>query len=138
MSEGEQQVVKSFRDLTVWQEAMELAVLCYQITAGFPKSETFGLSSQIRSCVGSVHANIAEGSGRRTTADFIHFLDIANGSLKELDSHFELARRLGFVEDNVDLVERIQRVGKMLTRLKQALRSANRRPSKHQSPSTKH
>lgn len=130
MNEPEDAVVHSFRDLVVWQEAMELAVLCYRITATFPKSETFGLSSQIRSCVGSIHANIAEGSGRRTTADFVHFLDIASGSLKELDSHFELARRLGFVEDDLDLVERISRIGKMLTRLRQSLRAANKRPSR--------
>jgi four helix bundle protein len=112
--------VDSFRGLQVWQEAMLLAVDCYRITSPFPKSETFGLTSQIRSAAVSIYANVAEGSGRRTTTDFIRFVDMATGSIRELESHFELARRLTYLDSDPELDDRLDKVGRMLTKLRQS------------------
>ena len=108
---------------------MNLAVLCYKSTADFPKSEMYGLVSQIRSSASSISANIAEGSGRRTTADFLHFLDVANGSLREFQSHLELAKRLGYVGCVKDIEEQSEKVGKMLTKFKQSLRNRSNQPA---------
>ena len=107
---------------------MNLAILSYKSTESFPKSEIYGLVSQIRSSASSISANIAEGSGRRTTADFLHFLDVANGSLRELESHFELAKRLGYIENLHDIEVQLEKVGKMLTRFKQSLRNRSNQP----------
>jgi four helix bundle protein len=127
-SAGLRPAVQSFRDLLVWEEAMNLAILSYKSTESFPKSEIYGLVSQIRSSASSISANIAEGSGRRTTADFLHFLDVANGSLRELESHFELAKRLGYIESLHEIEEQLEKVGKMLTRFKQSLRNCSNQP----------
>lgn len=86
--------MKDFRTLTVWERAHELALLVYRETKTFPKEEMFGLTSQIRRAASSVSANIAEGCGRATDADFSRFLQIAFGSLSELDCHLILARDL--------------------------------------------
>jgi four helix bundle protein len=71
----------------VWQAAIDLAVDCYEFTKWFPKEEVYGLTSQIRRAATSVAANIAEGHGREVTGSFIQFLRIAQGSLKELETH---------------------------------------------------
>ena len=89
--------IKSYRDLRVWQEAMTLAELCYRLTKELPKDELFGLVSQIRRSVVSIPANIAEGHGRENTRSFIQYLRIAQGSLKELETHLLLAQRVGLV-----------------------------------------
>jgi four helix bundle protein len=83
----------------VWQKAKALAVLVYQQTESFPKSETYGLSSQIRRAAVSVSSNIAEGQGRLTRGEFIHFLGMARGSLLELETQLSIAVDLGFVEE---------------------------------------
>ena len=85
---------KDFHDLIVWQKAMLLARLVYAATEGFPKSETFGLRSQIRRAVVSIAANIAEGHGRLSDLQFRHFLGNARGSLSELQTEIELAHDL--------------------------------------------
>jgi four helix bundle protein len=92
------QPINSYRDLRVWQEAMELAEVCYRLIRGFPREEIFGSSSQIRRSSASVPANIAEGHGRENTRSFIQYLRIAQGSLKELETHLLLAQRVGLVE----------------------------------------
>ena len=86
----------SYRELDVWQQAMELAVACYEASGDFPNYETYGLTSQLRRAAVSVHANIAEGRGRQHTAEFIQHVSIATGSLAELETHIEIARRLGY------------------------------------------
>ena len=90
--------VNSYRDLRVWQEAMRLAETCYHLTRGFPKEELFGMTTQIRRSAASIAANIAEGHGREQTRSFIHFLRIAQGSLKELETHLLLAERVEIVQ----------------------------------------
>ena len=88
--------VQSYRDLRVWQEGMTLAETCYRLTQPFPKEELYGMTSQIRRSAVSIPANIAEGCGRENRGEFIQFLRIAQGSLKELETHLLLALRVGF------------------------------------------
>ncbi|ACC84986.1 four helix bundle protein [Nostoc punctiforme] len=86
--------IQSYQDLKVWQEAMNLAEECYRVTKQFPKEETYGMISQIRRASVSIPANIAEGYGRRTRGEYIQFLYIAQGSLKELETHLLLSIRV--------------------------------------------
>ena len=93
----EKVTVNSYRDLRVWQDAMTLAETCYYLTQDFPKEELFGMTTQIRRSAASIAANIAEGHGREQTRSFIYFLRIAQGSLKELETHLLLAERVQIV-----------------------------------------
>jgi len=86
--------------LNVWKRAIDLTVLVYELTRGFPKSERYGLVSQARRAAISVAANIAEGAARSTSPDKLRFFYIARGSLSELDTHMEISQRLGFVTPN--------------------------------------
>src|SRR5688572_26837166 len=97
MSDVRRQEIRSHRDLIVWQRAMDLVTSVYRLTEDFPKSELYGLTSQIRRCAASIPANIAEGQGRRLAGEFLQFLANARGSLLELDTHLEIAVRLGFI-----------------------------------------
>ena len=115
--------IKSYRDLRVWQHAMALAGLCYVLTRDFPKEEMFGLTSQIRRSASSVPANIAEGHGREHTRSFIQYLRIAQGSLKELETHLLLAQRVGITGQSTiePAMEQSEAVGKMLRSLIRSL-----------------
>jgi len=90
--------MKDFRDLLVWNKAHALALNCHRATNDFPKSELYGLTSQIRRSAASVAANIAEGCGKRGNADFQRFLGIAAGSASEVEYHFLLAHNLGLLD----------------------------------------
>ena len=90
--------VQSYEDLEVWRMAMTLAEDCYRLTALFPREEVYGLTAQIRRAAVSIPANIAEGHGRNQTGNFLHFLRIAQGSVRELETHLMLAYRLGMTE----------------------------------------
>ena len=83
--------IKSYRDLFVWQKAMELVTAVYAIPKVFPKEEQYGLTAQIRRSAVSVPSNIAEGYGRNSTLDYTRFLQIARGSLYELQTQLEIA-----------------------------------------------
>ena len=89
--------VRNYRDLVVWERAVDLVAEVYRLSAGFPREEQFGLTSQMRRASVSVTANIAEGSGRATSRDFLNFLSYSRGSLKETESMVFVAQRLGFV-----------------------------------------
>jgi four helix bundle protein len=89
--------IQSYRDLLVWQQAMDLAVAVYDLTRDWPREETYGLTSQIRRASVSVAANIAEGYGRENRGAYVQFLRIAQGSLKEVETHLLIAERVGFV-----------------------------------------
>ena len=89
---------KNYRDLIVWQKAMAMAKQTYALTQGLPKSEAYGLLSQIRRAAVSVPSNIAEGHGRFTDAQFRYFLGNARGSLSELQTQLELAGDLGSLD----------------------------------------
>jgi four helix bundle protein len=109
-------VVNSYRDLLVWKAAIELAVDSYAATKAFPNRETFGMTSQIRRSAASIAANIAEGYGREHRGSFIQFLRIAQGSLKELETHVILSEKLGLMlaKDVAGLLGSAEELGKML------------------------
>jgi four helix bundle protein len=115
--------LQSYRELEVWQVGMDLAEHCYKVTRKFPREELFGLVSQIRRASASVPANIAEGQGRQHTKEFLNSLSYANGSLVELETHLLLSCRVGLMNKSTleSLLEFTNRIGRMLTRLRQAL-----------------
>jgi four helix bundle protein len=88
---------RRFNDLIAWQKAMDLVEEVYTITKGFPKEETYGLATQLRRASVSVPSNIAEGHSRSGGREFAHCLSIAHGSLSEVGTQLEIARRLGYV-----------------------------------------
>ena len=88
------QSTKSYRDLLIWQRGMDLAAACYRIAGALPDTERFGLSGQLRRAAVSIPANIAEGYGREIDGPFAQHLRIAQGSLKELETHLLLIERL--------------------------------------------
>ena len=93
-------VIRSYRDLQVWQKAMDLVVETYRLAKGFPRSEIYGLTTQMQKAAVSVPANIAEGHGREHLGDYLHHLSMANGSLMELETHCLIAVRLKYLEEN--------------------------------------
>ena len=111
--------IQSYRDLRVWREAMDLAEKCYRLTATFPRRETFGMTAQIRRASVSIAANIAEGYGRETTGAYGQFLRVAQGSLKELETHLLLAGRVGLATDVAvaPLLAACDQIGRMLRSL---------------------
>ena len=109
-------MVQSFRDLQVWQRAIQLSVATYRLTKDFPREELYGLSSQIRRAAISVPSNIAEGHGRLSTGEYRQFLGIARGSNFELQTQLEIARALEFGKSELlDEAEGLSHeVGKMI------------------------
>ena len=109
-------VVKSYRDLIVWQKAVELSANCYALTKRFPASERYGLASQIQRAAVSIAANIAEGHGRNGPAVYLHHLSISRGSLRELETLLILADRLGYSNAGVsrDLFAAVDEIARML------------------------
>lgn len=104
---------KTHKDLDVWNNAMDLAIEVYSITAQFPKEELFGLVSQARRAAVSVPSNIAEGAARNSRKEYIHFLHVALGSLAELETQLLLAARLKLVPQ-IEALDRLDRVRHML------------------------
>ena len=138
--------IKTYKDLEVWQLAMSLAEDVYVASRTFPSDEKFALRDQLRRAAVSIPSNIAEGFGRDTTKDFLHFLFMARGSLFEVTTQLELARRLKYLSDTTNLNEKAERVGMMInalaTRLKERLsaRATNREPrtTSHEPRTTNH
>jgi four helix bundle protein len=114
---------QAFRDLQVWQRALQLTVVIYRLTQGFPREEVYGLSSQIRRSAVSIPSNIAEGQGRLSVGEFRQFLGIARGSNHELQTPLEIARPLGFGDSVlINQAESLsQEVGKMICALLESL-----------------
>jgi four helix bundle protein len=115
--------INSYQDLRVWQDGMALAETCYRLVAAFPREELFAMSSQIRRSASSIPANIAEGHGRENTQSFIQYLRIANGSLKELETHLLLSERVGLLDkQRIETpMEQCAALGKMLRSLVRSL-----------------
>jgi four helix bundle protein len=115
--------VQHYRQLKLWQVAMDLAEQCYLFTKSFPGEELFGMTSQIRRASASIPANIAEGQGRQSTREFLHFLSIARGSLMEVETHLLLSHRVGLLgQEPLDsLLALSDQVGRMLSGLRKAL-----------------
>ena len=110
---------KPHRKLEAWKQSMDLAIGVYNATETFPAEEIYGLTNQTRRAVVSVPSNIAEGAARQTKKEFSNFLHIVQGSLSELDTQLELARRLGFLRETSwrDLDSRMVQIDKMITGL---------------------
>lgn len=111
--------LKSYRDLEIWQVAMDLVVMSYEFSRKLPESERYGLISQLQRSAVSVPANIAEGYARSHRGDYLRHLSIARDSLAELETHVTLAVRLEYAprKDALALWDMAQRVGKMANRL---------------------
>lgn len=92
--------ITDYRDLIVWQKGMALTKEVYVVSSHFPKTETYGLVSQIRRAAVSIPSNIAEGQGRNSDGDFVRFMAIANGSLREVETQLFLGVQLNFVEES--------------------------------------
>ena len=121
--------VRSYRDLLVWQRAMDLAADTYALSRNYPRDELFGLTSQTRRAATSIAANIAEGYGRSTKPAYLNFLRIAQGSLKELETHLILAERIGVTPPGStnDLLSAADELGRMLHGLISKLQSHSTR-----------
>jgi len=111
------------RELEVWKKAMDF-VEVYSITSEFPKSEVYGLTSQLRRASVSIPSNLAEGAGRKGNKEFMQFLNIAQGSISELDTQLELAYHLEYInkQDSSNLINRLTEISKMLYGLAKALK----------------
>jgi four helix bundle protein len=120
--------IRSFEDLEVWQAGKRLALLAYQLTAGFPSCEIYGLTSQIRRAAVSVPANVAEGFGRFHYGDKIRFFLHARGSLNEMKSHFLIAQELGYL-DRSKLDGALQSVDSLGVKLNNLINACRRQKS---------
>jgi four helix bundle protein len=109
--------VKTYRDLMVWQKSMAMVTEIYKVTQSFPRREDYGITSQIRRCAVSIPSNIAEGYGRHSRNEYIRFLQIALGSLFELQTQLEIAANLGYLkkEEFDVLYESTREVERMLS-----------------------
>ena len=114
---------QSFKDLVVWQRSMQLAADCYRLTRTFPRDELFGMTAQIRRSASSIAANIAEGHGRETSGSFIQSLRVAQGSLKELETHLLLVEMVDLAPPETVKPALVQcdEIGKMLRALIRAV-----------------
>jgi four helix bundle protein len=107
--------IKSYRDLQVWQKAVELAVHIYHMTESFPKTEIYALTNQMRRAAVSIASNIAEGYGR-SEPELARYLTVARGSLAELETQAEIAKRIGHlsIRDHTELAEEVNVLGRQL------------------------
>ncbi len=116
----------NYKQLTVWQNAVELSVLIYKTTKDFPAEEKFGLVSQIRRAAVSIASNIAEGAGRNSDGEFVQFLGIAKGSLNELETQIIIANELEFITENIanTIEQKITEVQNKIHKLKVSLKQS--------------
>jgi four helix bundle protein len=112
-------MVETYRDLIVWQKSMQLVTNVCHGTQGFPREEVYGLVSQLRRSAVSIPSNIAEGYGRHSTADYLRFLQMAAGSLYEMQTQLEISKNLGYLSDEAfaQLYESSREVERMLSSL---------------------
>jgi four helix bundle protein len=109
------------RELVAWREAVLLVEMVYRETADFPRDETFGITAQLKRTAISIPSNIAEGAGRNTSRELVHFLGIANGSRSELDTQLFIAFRLGLVSEDSPIFRQLERVGQLLTAFRKSV-----------------
>ena len=116
-------VIASYRDLTVWQRAMDLVALVYKLTADLPREETYGLSSQMQRAAVSIPSNIAEGHARESTKEYLRYLLISRGSMAELETQLLLCQKLHFLSkeavENALIIS--DEIGRMIRGLQQSL-----------------
>lgn len=116
--------MRPHENLEVWKKAIDFVVTVYQKTESFPKEERYGLTSQIRRAAVSIPANIAEGAARQSDKEFAYFLSNAQGSSSELETEMLIARRLGYLKEDVYLEMRapLESIGRMLVGLSQHIK----------------
>jgi four helix bundle protein len=135
-------MVKTYKELVVWQKAMELVTEVYRITSTFPKNEIYGLTSQLRRSAVSIPSNIAEGQARMTRGEFLQFLGHARGSLMEVETQILVAANLKYISSTeLQLIlEKIEAIGRLLNGLINSLRVPNRNESvtSHEPRATNH
>jgi four helix bundle protein len=119
---------RSFQDLIVWQKAHQFVLSVYRFSAAFPKTETYGLTSQLRRAAISIPANIAEGFKKRTSADKARFMNIAQGSLEECRYYLILSRDLGY-GDSDQLLIHLEAVSKLLESYSNKIQQNSRSPA---------
>lgn len=117
--------IKSYKDLIIWQKGIEIVDLVYVLTKSFPKEEVFSLTSQIKRCSVSIPSNIAEGWGRGSEKSFLNFLNIARGSLYELETQIEIATRQEYLDEEArnQIVLLLTEESKMLSSFMNKLKS---------------
>ena len=132
-------VVSSFRDLRVWQAAMNLVEQVYGLTQTFPKHELYGLAGQMQRAAVSIPSNIAEGHTREHTREYVQHISIAQASLAELQTQLEIAVRLRYLSDDrsIGVIDGISSLGRQLYALRNALQRRSGGGSQDQSSSTR-
>ena len=120
----ENQKIRSFHDLIVWQKSVDFSVKIYEITRTFPREERFGLTSQIQRAAVSIPSNIAEGQARNAQRAFANHLNIALGSAAEVETQLTIALRIGYIPQakHEELIARLTEITKMLYGLLRSLR----------------
>lgn len=115
--------MNNFRNLDVWNKAVELTTYVYQITENFPKTEKYSLTSQMRRSAVSISSNIAEGAGRGSKKEFNQFLNISTGSCYELETQLTISQDLKFLNDNdyEKIIEKLIEIQKMIYALRKSL-----------------
>jgi four helix bundle protein len=123
-------IIRSYRDLEVWQKSRMLVSRVYRLTSTFPREELYGLASQLQRAGVSVPSNIAEGKSRRSTKDYMRFLDIAYGSIAEVETQLYIACDLGYTTEKkiVLLLDGYAEVGRMLNGLLNSLAEKSSSP----------
>ena len=109
--------LKSYKELIVWQKAMKLVTIIYDLSKKFPEDERFGLTSQMRRCSVSIPSNIAEGWGRLSRKNYVQFLRISRGSLYELETQILITKQLNYINDSESVESLIIEISKMLNSL---------------------
>ena len=118
--------IKTYRDLIVWSKSIDFVTMVYELTRKYPKDELYGLTLQIRRCAISIPSNIAEGYGRRSTQDYIRFLQIAMGSLYEIQTQIQISLNLKFISqiDYNSIYEKSRQIEIMLRLLIEKIKSS--------------
>ena len=116
--------IKNYRDLTVWQKAMELVEMIYRLTSAFPKEELYGLTNQLRRSAVSIPSNIAEGHARKSRAEYLNFLSIAQGSRAEVETQVLIAVRLKYLKatEAEPALSLLNEINRMISTIKQRLK----------------
>jgi len=115
--------VRNYQDLVVWQKAMEAVKAVYLLTRSFPKEEVYGLTSQLRRAAVSIPSNIAEGHARKSRAEYLNFLSIAQGSRAEVETQLLIARSLGYAtaDNTAPVLTLLNEINRMISAIKSRL-----------------
>ena len=131
--------IRNYRDLRVWQISMDMVETIYKITALFPKHELYGLVSQLQRCAVSIPSNIAEGHTKSHKKEYLQALSIAQGSLSELETQLEIAKRLSYISEQTleQLLQTTSSLGKQLYALSNAIEKKVNQPHRNLKPETR-